>query len=72
MVPTKWPLAKVTNEYRGKDGFIRAVDVLISKGTYRRLVHKITAETNFEIELPIFKLMIMIIIPFYFVLPPLC
>ncbi len=41
LIPTKWPLAKVTKVYPGNDDLVRAVDVLTSKGTYTRPVHKL-------------------------------
>ena len=47
--PTKWPLAKVTKVYPGKDSLVRAVDVLTSKGTYRRPVHKLAVLLPAEI-----------------------
>ena len=49
MVPTQWPLARVTKTYPGEDGIIRVVDLKTSKGSYRRPVHKIAvllSETN--------------------------
>ncbi len=49
LVPTKWPLAKVTKVYPGKDSLVRAVDVLTSKGTYRRPVHKLAVLLPAEI-----------------------
>ena len=41
MVPAKWPLARVTEVYPGKDDIIRVVKVKTSTGTYTRPVSKV-------------------------------
>ena len=41
LVPGHWPLARVIRTYPGDDGFVRAVTVKTSKGTYNRPVHKL-------------------------------
>ena len=41
ILPTQWPIARVSKTYPGKDGTIRIVDVRTAKGTYRRPVHKL-------------------------------
>ena len=41
VVPTQWPLARVTGIHAGKDGIIRVVDIRTHKGHYRRPVHKL-------------------------------
>ena len=47
--PTKWPLAKVTRIYTGKDGVVRVVTVKTDSGTYTRPVSKIVLLTPSEI-----------------------
>ena len=41
MAPTKWPLARIIQVHRGKDGKIRVVTVKTAKGVYRRPVIKV-------------------------------
>lgn len=41
MVPTKWPLAKVTQVHTGKDGLVRVVTIKTAAGTYKRPVVKV-------------------------------
>lgn len=37
--PTHWPLARVSKVHKGKDGYVRVVDLKTSKGEYRRPVN---------------------------------
>ena len=48
LVPTKWPLARVTEVYPGKDNIVRVVQVKTSAGTYTRLESKIACILPFE------------------------
>ena len=41
LVPAKWPLAKVTQVHKGKDGLVRVVTIKTHTSTYKRPVHKI-------------------------------
>ena len=41
IVPTKWPLARVTQVHTGSDCLVRVVTVQIMKSTYKRPVSKI-------------------------------
>ena len=41
IVPTQWPLARVTKTYSGKDNIICVADVNAPKGLYGRPVHKL-------------------------------
>ena len=41
MVPTKWPLAKITQVHTGKDGLVRVVTIKTATGTYKRPVVKV-------------------------------
>ena len=41
LVPTKWPLAKVTEVHTGRDGLTRVVTVKTCAGTYKRPINKI-------------------------------
>ena len=41
LFPNKWPLARVSQVYYGKDGFVRVATVTTSKGTYKRPVTKL-------------------------------
>ena len=41
LVPTKWPLARVSQVHRGQDGLVRVVTVKTEKGTYKRPVTKL-------------------------------
>lgn len=41
IIPTQWPIARITKTYPGKDHTVRVVDVRTTKGTYRRPTHKI-------------------------------
>ena len=41
LVPTKWPLARVTAVHPGKDHLVRVITVQTSRGTYKRPVTKI-------------------------------
>ena len=41
LVPTKWPLGRVIEVYRGQDGLVRVVSVKTSQGVYRRPVTKV-------------------------------
>ena len=41
LVPARWPLARVTKVYHGKDGLVRVVSVKTNSGTYKRPVTKI-------------------------------
>ena len=41
MIPTKWPLARVTAVDPGVDGKVRMVTVQTKKGTYKRPITKI-------------------------------
>ena len=47
-MPTKWPLARVTEVYPGKDDVVRVVQVKTSTGTYTRPVSKIACLLPFE------------------------
>ena len=47
MVPTQWPLARVTAVYPGADGRVRVADVKTEKENYKRPV------TNLVLILPI-------------------
>ncbi len=41
LFPTKWPLARVSEVYYGKDGLVRVATVMTAKGTYKRPVTKL-------------------------------
>ena len=41
LVPTKWPLARVSQVHCGKDGLVRVATVKTTKGTYKRPVTKL-------------------------------
>ncbi len=41
LVPGKWPLARVTQVYPGRDGLVRVVSVKTATGTYERPVSKV-------------------------------
>ena len=41
LVPTKWPLARVTELHSGRDGIVRVVTVKTSVGIYKRPVVKV-------------------------------
>ena len=41
MVPTKWPIARVTETHPGEDGLVRVVTVKTATGVYRRPIVKI-------------------------------
>ena len=41
MVPTRWPLARITKTHPGRDSIVRVVTVKTSSGTYTRPVHKV-------------------------------
>ena len=41
LVPGKWPLARVTQVHKGKDGLVRVVTIKTHTGIYKRPVHKI-------------------------------
>ena len=41
IIPTQWPLARVTKTHPGKDNIVRVADVRTIKGSYRRPVHKL-------------------------------
>ena len=41
LVPGKWPLARVTQVHKGKDGLVRVVTIKTRTGIYKRPVHKI-------------------------------
>ncbi len=41
LVPTRWPLGRVTKVHRGKDGLVRVVTLKSGSGTYKRPVTKI-------------------------------
>ena len=41
LVPTKWPLAKVTEVHTGRDGLTRVVTVKTCAGTHKRPINKI-------------------------------
>ena len=41
LIPTKWPLARVTEVNVGKDGLVRVVTVKTHSGTYKRPITKI-------------------------------
>lgn len=52
--PSRWALGKIVNTYPGKDGLVRAVDVLCGKSTLRRPIHKLALlpiAENEELEL---------------------
>ena len=36
-----WPMGKVINTFKGTDGLVRAVDVLVNGKLYRRPIHKL-------------------------------
>ena len=39
--PTQWPLARVIKIHKGKDGYVRVVDLKTLKGEYRCPVSKV-------------------------------
>ena len=41
MVPARWPLARITKMYPGRDNVVRVVTVKTGSGTYTRPVHKV-------------------------------
>ena len=41
LIPTRWPLAKITSVYPGKDGIVRVVTVRTARGTYKRPASKV-------------------------------
>ena len=41
LVPGKWPLGRVTQVHKGKDGLVRVVTIKTHTGIYKRPVHKI-------------------------------
>ena len=41
MVPTQWPLARITAVYPGADGRVQVADVKTEKGNYKRPVTKL-------------------------------
>ena len=41
LVPTKWPLARVSQVHCGQDGLVRVATVKTAKGTYKRPVTKL-------------------------------
>jgi len=41
MVPTKWPIARITEAHAGRDGIVRVVTIKTSTGTYTRPATKI-------------------------------
>ena len=41
LVPTRWPLGRITDTYPGKDGIVRVVTVRTASGTYRRPIVKV-------------------------------
>jgi len=41
MVPTAWPLGRVTEVFSGKDGLVRVVNVKTKCGIFKRPVHKL-------------------------------
>ena len=41
MVPTKWPIARVTRVHTGRDGVVRVVEIKTATGTYTRPVMKV-------------------------------
>ena len=41
LVPTKWPLARITQVHTGQDGHVRVVTVKTSTGEYKRPVTKV-------------------------------
>ena len=41
MIPTKWPLSRVTAVHPGADGKVRVVTVQTKKGTYKLPITKI-------------------------------
>ena len=41
LVPTHWPIARVTETHAGRDGLVRVVTVKTSSGTYTRPANKI-------------------------------
>ena len=41
LVPAKWPLAKVIQVHKGRDGLVRVVTVKTQTGVYKRPVHKV-------------------------------
>ena len=41
LVPTKWPLAKIIEVHRRKDGLVRVATVKTATGMYKRPVGKI-------------------------------
>ena len=48
MIPSKWPLARVTQVHPGHDNLVRVVTVKTSSGTYKRPVTKISLLVPFE------------------------
>ena len=52
LVPMKWPLARVTKVYPGKDGFVLVVQVKTRSSTYHRSITKIAPLlTPYEIDI---------------------
>ena len=41
IVPTQWPIARITEVHPGKDGLVRVATVKTVKGIYKRPVSKI-------------------------------
>ena len=41
MVPTRWPLARITKTRAGRDNIVRVVTVKTGSGTYTHPVHKV-------------------------------
>ena len=41
LIPTHWPIARVTKVYLGDDGLVRVVTVKTNAGTYTRPVSKV-------------------------------
>ena len=52
LVPTKWPLARVSEVHCGRDGLVRVATVDTATGTYKRPVTKLAlllSDQNFDI-----------------------
>ena len=41
MVPTKWPLGRVVQTFRGEDGLVRVANVKTQKDNFKRPIHKL-------------------------------
>ena len=49
MIPTKWPLGRVTETFSGSDGLVRVVSVKTQNGIFKRPIHKLALLLESEI-----------------------